>query len=82
MHMDQANIHRQVLEEFEDHLINAVGAARTTRKMYLRYCQDFLRECIGEEIPLESVKWDFLNVASFIANRSRNCYESKCQLGS
>lgn len=72
MRMDQTNVHCQLLEEFEDYLANTVGAARTTRKMYLRYCQEFLRQCIGEEIPLQSVKWDFLHVASFVAGRSSN----------
>ncbi|MCK4605148.1 MAG: tyrosine-type recombinase/integrase [Deltaproteobacteria bacterium] len=73
MRKDQANVHCKVLEEFEDHLTNTVGAAQKTRKMYLRYCQEFLRECIGEEILLGSVKWNFLNVASFIAGRGQSC---------
>jgi site-specific recombinase XerD len=73
MRNNQAGNHCKVLEEFEEHLANTVGAAQSTRKMYLRYCCDFLRDCIGEEIPLESVKWDFLHVASFVVDRGRNC---------
>lgn len=33
MRKDQANVHCKVLEEFEDHLTNTVGAAQKTRKM-------------------------------------------------
>ena len=48
MRNNQAGNHCKVLEEFEEHLANTVGAAQSTRKMYLRYCCDFLRDCIGE----------------------------------
>jgi hypothetical protein len=56
MRKNQADDHCKVLEKYDEHLMSNVGAAQSTRKMYLRYCRDFLRECVREEIPLESVR--------------------------
>ena len=72
MHLDPSSVHYPVLKEFDEHLINAVGAARKTREMYLRYSQEFLRDCVGEDTPLGTVKWDLLKVASFVADRHGN----------